>query len=114
MWPAPPPRDQWSSGGTGASAGGGAGGNTGSVVKPVRGPRKDTKTSVSGGGGRSSKQGSNANAAKRSTPANSKTAANKGGKGETDRTRRRDARGTGMNDKTKGGPSYNEVESKVS
>lgn len=112
VWPAPPPRDQWSSGGTGASAGGGAGGNTGSVVKPVRGPRKDTKTSVSGGGGRSSKQGSNANAAKRSTPASSKTAANKGGKGETDRTRRRDARGTGMNDKTKGGPSYNEVESK--
>ena len=46
-----------------------AGGGTGPVVKPVRGPKKDTRETARGGaGGRSSsKQGANTNAPKRST-----------------------------------------------
>ena len=63
VWPAPPPRDNvWSSGSSGSNAGS-------SVVKPVRGPRKDTRTErgtgqPGAGGGRASKQG---NGPKRST-----------------------------------------------
>jgi len=105
VWPAPPPKDQWSQPPERS-----AGGGTGPVVKPVRGPKKDTRETARGGaGGRSSsKQGANTNAPKRSTAGSKASgAAGKGGKGETERGRNR--RGTGLNDKTKGGPSYDDI-----
>jgi len=80
VWPAPPPRDNvWSSGSSNTNAAG--------VVKPVRGPRKDSRTATGPGavGGRqSSKQVAN-NANKRSTPAQRGAG---GKKGEIERGRR--------------------------
>ena len=100
VWPAPPPRDNvWSSGSSNQ-----AGGQ--SVVKPVRGPRKDVRNAGGSGGtgngpthggSRTSKAAANSGS-KRSTAA-SKASGQKGTKTEADRGRR--GRGMGAGDSKK-------------
>lgn len=97
VWPAPPPRDAMLSGATGG--GGGYTANAsggGAVVKPVRGPRKDSRTAASGGRTAAKVQQQYKNMGGKAS--GSKGQGSKTGKNESDRGRR-GGRNQGGNDK---------------
>ena len=99
VWPAPPPRDNMFSGATG----GGNSAASGAVVKPVRGPRKDSRTAA---GGRAAAKGS-VNAKKAGGKATGGGGAGKSGKNENERGRRGGRNQGGADkkeDKLGGGP----------
>ena len=79
VWPPPPPRDNMWSGASGTST------SSGSMVKPVRGPRKDSKSSVAN----TARGPPNKSGPKKSTATSGKT----GGGGPANKGRENNERG---------------------
>jgi katanin p60 ATPase-containing subunit A1 len=97
VWPAPPPRDMWSTPSPAVAP-------SNNVVKPVRGSRKDSRTSVQAQGGRkgtaSSKKGGAATKEPKGGPGYAGVLNTKSTKGDsTERGRRTRGGGATANDK---------------
>ena len=81
VWPPPPPKDTWGS--TGNVAAGAS-----SMVKPVRGPRKDSRGSNQAPGGRSAKNNASSVTGKKSAASRAGGPAGSSGKGPAEKGRK--------------------------